>query len=134
MPPSPARGPGDIHPLRAGWHTASRLRTITHAPLNPVAIDYDPVGRRTRLTLPNGVSTDYQYDAASRLTALIYRNAAGLLGDLTYQYDAAGSRTGMGGSFARTLLHDPIPSASYDPANRQLSFGDKSMTSAPTGA
>ena len=70
----------------------------------------------------------YQYDNASRLTALIYRNALGFLGDLTYQHDAAGKRTRVGGSFARTLLPDPVPSATYDTANRQLAFGDKSMT------
>jgi RHS repeat-associated protein len=74
------------------------------------------------------VSTEYQYDPASRLTALIYRNALGSLGDLTYQYDTAGNRIRVGGSFARTLLPDPVPSATYDPANRQFAFGDKTMT------
>ena len=111
-----------------GYDATSRLRTITQAPLNPVTLDYDTLGRRTLLTLPNGVSTAYQYDSASRLTALIYRNALGPLGDLTYQYDQAGNRTRIGGSFARTLLPDPVPSATYDPANRQLTFGDKSFT------
>ena len=122
-----------LNPVTYTYDAASRLRTIIQASLNPVDIQYDALGRRTRLTLPNAVSTEYQYDAASRLTALIYRNATGLLGDLTYQYDAAGSRTGVGGSFARTLLPDPIPSASYDPANRQRTFGDKTMTYDPSG-
>lgn len=117
-----------LNPVTYTYDSASRLRNITQAPLNPVTIDYDAVGRRTKLTLPNAVSTEYQYDAASRLTALIYRNATDLLGDLTYQYDAAGSRTGVGGSFARTLLPDPVTAATYDPANRQRTFGDKMMT------
>ena len=91
------------------------------------------VGANTRLTLPNGVSTEYQYDLASRRTALIYRNTTGLLGDLTYQYDAAGNRTRVGGSLARTLLPDPVASATYDAANRQLAFGDKTMTFDPNG-
>ena len=111
-----------------GYDAASRLRMITQATLNPISIDYDPLGRRTLLTLPNGVSTEYQYDAASRLTALIYRNALGPLGDLTYQYDQTGNRTRVGGSFARTLLPDPVPSATYDAANRQVAFGGKTMT------
>jgi RHS repeat-associated protein len=51
-----------------------------------------------------------------------------MLGDLTYQYDPAGNRVGVGGSFARTLLPDPVPSATYDAANRQLTFGAKAMT------
>ncbi len=120
-------------PVFYGYDAASRLRTITQAPLNPVTIDYDALGRRTLLTLPNGVSTQYQYDNASRLTALNYRNAVGLLGDLSYQYDVAGNRIRVGGSFARTLLPDPVPSATYDPANRQLAFGDKQLTYDATG-
>src|SRR3990172_739054 len=110
------------------YDAASRLRSITQAPLDPVSINYDALGRRTSLTLPNGVSTDYQYDAGSRLTALIYRNATGLLGDPTYIYDAVGNRTGVGGSFARTLLPDPVATATYDAANRQLSFGGQALT------
>lgn len=117
----------DLNPVTYTHDSASRLRNITQAPLNPVTIDYDAVGRRTKLTLPNAVSTEYQYDAASRVTALIYRNATGLLGDLTYTYDAAGNRTGVGGTFARTLLPDPVTAATYDPANRQLTFGDKTL-------
>ncbi|NJD67632.1 MAG: hypothetical protein FIA90_02990 [candidate division NC10 bacterium] len=119
---------GDLSPVSYTYDAASRLRTITQAPLNPASIDYDTLGRRTNLTLPNGGSTEYQYDAASRLTALIYRNAAGLLGDLTYTYDPAGNRIGVGGLFARTLLPDSITAGTYDPANRQQSFGDKTMT------
>ena len=114
-------------PVTYTYDANSRLRTITQAPLNPADIQYDPLGRRTLLTLPNGVSTEYQYDAASRLTALIYRNALGPFGDLTYSYDANGNRTGVGGSWARSLLPEPIPSATYDAANRQLAFGGKTM-------
>lgn len=89
---------------------------------------YDALGRRTRLTLPNGVVTESSYDAASRLTERIYRNAIGILGNLTYQYDAIGNRTQVAGSFARTLLPDPVVHASYDAANRQLQFGNRQMT------
>jgi RHS repeat-associated protein len=74
--------------------------------------------------LPNGVSTEYRYDAASRLTAAIYRNALGSLGGLTYQYDAAGNRVRVGGSFARTLLPAPVASVTSDAANRLLTFGE----------
>lgn len=97
-------------------------------PLNPAQIQYDALGRRTVLTLPNQVSTEYQFDAASRLTGLIYRNAVRTLGDISYRYDPAGNRTAIGGSFARTLFPDAIPSAAYDAASRQLSFGGKTMT------
>jgi RHS repeat-associated protein len=79
------------------------------------------------LTLPNGVSTAYAYDLASRLTGLTYTGPSGPLGTLSYQYDAAGNRIGVGGSFARTLLPDAVASASYDAANQQLAFGSKTM-------
>ena len=59
---------------------------------------------------------------------LLYRSALGPLGDLTYTYDAAGNRTSVGGTFARTLLPAPIPSATYDAANQQLTFGPQAMT------
>ena len=65
---------------------------------------------------------------ASRLAALIYRNAVGQLGDLTYRYDPAGNRTGIGGSFGRTGLPTAIASASYDAGNRQLTFGGQTLT------
>jgi RHS repeat-associated protein len=95
--------------------------------LSPVTIDYDALGRRILLTLPNGVTTEYQYDDASQLTALTYRNGLGVLGDLSYQYDPVGNRISVGGSFARTILPDPAPSATYDAANRQVALGGKSM-------
>jgi len=124
----------ELAPVAYTYDAASRLQSITQAPLAPVTLDHDAAGRRTRLTLPNGVTTEYRYDAASRLTALVYRNATGLLGDLTYTYDAAGNRTGVGGTFARTLLPEPVTSATYDAANRQLAFGDKTMTYDPNGS
>jgi len=121
------QAPG-VNPVSYAYDAASRLTAITQAPLNPATLAYDALGRRTLLTLPNGVSTEYQYDLASRLTALIYRNASGVLGDLSYQYDPAGNRLRVGGSFARSLLPDAVASATYDAANRQTVFGDKSMT------
>jgi RHS repeat-associated protein len=115
-------------PVNYTYDHNARLRTITQTPLNPVDIQYDAAGWRTLLTLPNGVSTEYLYDLGSRLTTLIYRNALGLLGDLTYQYDPAGNRTAVGGSFARTLVPDAVANSTYDAGNRQLAFGANTMT------
>jgi RHS repeat-associated protein len=116
-----------IAPTTYTYDEISRLKQILRGP-QTTALDYDDAGRRTSLSLPNGVSTQYQYDDASRLTALIYQNAVGPLGDLTYQYDAAGNRIRLGGSFARTLLPAAVASATYDGANRQLAFGANQMT------
>ena len=114
-------------PVSYAYDVVSRLTAITQSG-QLVQFQYDLAGRRTRLTLPNQASTEYQYDAASRVTALIYRNAVGTLGDLTYQYDSTGNRTAVGGSFARTLLPDPVTSASYDAANRQRAWNGLMLT------
>jgi RHS repeat-associated protein len=114
-------------PVSYAYDPASRLTTISQAS-QLVQFDHDAAGRRTRLTLPNQASTEYVYDPASRLTALNYRASTGPLGDLTYHYDATGNRIAVAGSFARTLLPAAVPAATYDPANRQLAFGDQIMT------
>src|SRR5262249_35078648 len=104
-----------------GYDASSRLTSVLQA-MQVATIDYDAVGRRSKLTLPNQVTTEYQYDADSQLTGLTYRNATALLGDLTYQYDASGNRTKVGGSLAESPLPTEIPSARYDLANRQVEF------------
>jgi RHS repeat-associated protein len=58
----------------------------------------------------------------------MYRNALGLLGGITYQYDPAGNRIGVGGTFARTLLPDAVTTSTYDTGNRQLAFGTSTMS------
>jgi len=115
-------------PAFYAYDASSQLTQVAQAPLTPVTLQYDAANRRTALTLPNGVLTTYEYDPASRLTRLAYSGPPGSLGELTYQYDAAGNRTGVGGTFARTLVPDPVPSATYDAANQQLFFDPKSMT------
>jgi RHS repeat-associated protein len=114
-------------PVTYSYDANSRLRQVVRG-TQVVNLDYDALNRRTKITLPNGVSTEYFYDAASKVTELIYKNASGTLGNLTYQYDGAGNRRGIGGSFAQTLLPDAVASAAYDAANRQLEFGNSTMT------
>ncbi len=115
-----------LNPVSYRYDSASRLTQVAQGS-QVIGLDYDANGRRARLTYPNGVTTAYAYDDASRLTALAYRNALGPLGDLTYQYDPVGRRIAVGGSFARTLIPDPVASAAYDAANRQIGFGGKQM-------
>jgi RHS repeat-associated protein len=110
-----------------GYDAASRLTSISQD-TQLVDLRYDSAGRRTLLTLPNRVTTAYRWDPTSRLSALVYSNTAGPLGDLAYQYDATGNRVAVSGSLARTLLPDPVVAATYDAANRQLAFGDRLLT------
>ena len=119
-------------PVAYDYDAASRLIQMVQGS-RTVNFVHDDLGRRTRITLPNGVAAERQYDANSRITALTYQNAQGVLGDLTYQYDRAGNRTGIGGSFARVLLPNPVALAAYDEANRQLQFGGHTMIYDPNG-
>ena len=109
------------------YDNANRLTQITQGS-SIVQFGYDTSNRRTSLTLPNGILVEYTYDAASRITSITYKqNGTTLLGDLTYEYDKAGNRTKIGGSWARTGMPEPITSTSYDANNRQLTFGDKTL-------
>ncbi len=109
------------------YDNADRLTQITQGS-SIVTIAYDDAGRRTSLTLPNGIVTEYAYDLASHLTSLTYKRDGNVIGDLTYEYDANGKRTRMGGSFARNLTPPTLASASYNAANQQLAFGSQTLT------
>jgi len=110
------------------YDNANRLIQITQGS-SIVQFGYDNANRRTSLTLPNGILVEYGYDAASRVTEITYKqNGTTLLGNLTYEYDKAGNRTKVGGSWARTGVPQNVTSTSYDANNRQLIFGDKTLT------
>ena len=61
-------------------------------------------------------------------TSLTDTLGATTLGDLTYTYDAAGKRAGVGGRLARTNLPPALTSATYDAANRIARWGGTSFT------
>ncbi|MBX3712655.1 MAG: type IV secretion protein Rhs [Lysobacter sp.] len=67
-------------------------------------VEYDPTGTVHRITLPDGASTTYEYDAGQRLTAIV--DATG--NRLSFTLNAAGERTGEhaydpAGTLLRTL-------------------------------
>lgn len=64
------------------------------------ALAYDDSGRRTNLTLPNGIKVFYRYDAASRLTNLTYQTA--VTNSIAYSYDDAGNRHYTASQFGKT--------------------------------
>jgi RHS repeat-associated protein len=109
------------------YDNAHRLTALTQGTAT-VTLAYDAADRRTSLTLPNGVTTTYGYDAANQLTSLSWANAGGSLGDLTYSSDDAGRRVALGGSFARTSIPPALPSATYDVANRILTWDGTAFT------
>jgi len=114
-------------PVVYSYDNAYRLTQITQGS-SIVQFGYDIANRRTSLTLPNGIVVEYGYDAASRVTSVTYKqNGTTAIGDLTYEYDKAGNRTKIGGSWARTGMPEPLTSTSYDANNRQLTFGHKTL-------
>jgi len=79
--------------------------------------------------LPNGIVVEYAYDAASRVTEITYKQGGTtLLGNLTYEYDKNGNRTKTGGTWTRTGVPQNVTTTSYDANNRQLTFGDKTLS------
>jgi RHS repeat-associated protein len=109
------------------WDDASRLTGITQSS-STVGFSYDEASRRSTLTLPNGLSVEYGYDDANQLASLTYRNGSTVMGDLTYTYDAAGRRTEIGGSYARTNLPAALASATFDAANHLTNQGGQGYT------
>ena len=110
-----------------GYDNANRLTTITQAS-NVVTFDYDDADRRTKLTYSSGTITEYAYDNASRLTGVTYKHGANTLGSLTYGYDATSQRIESGGTWARVNRPPALTGATYDAANRQLTFGGLTLT------
>jgi RHS repeat-associated protein len=100
------------------YDNANRLTQISQGSAN-VSLSYDSDSRRTSLTLPNGIKLNYSYDAASQLTGITYTLGSNTIGNLTYAYDLAGRRIGVGGSYARTNAPQAAPLASYN-VNNQL--------------
>jgi len=109
------------------YDNGNRLTQITQG-TSTVTFGYDAAGRRASLTSPNGLVTEYAYDPASQLISLTYKQGATTLGDLTFEYDANGRRTRIGGSFARSVSPQALSLASYNAANQQASFGSQSLT------
>lgn len=68
------------------------------------------------------------------MTAIDYTNAAGSLGNLTYSYDAAGRRTGLGGSFASAGLPPALSAATYDAANQLTQWESQTITHDANGS
>jgi RHS repeat-associated protein len=109
------------------YDNANRLTQITQGS-STVSFAYDHAGRTTSQTLANGVVTEYSYDDASHLTAITYKKSGTTLGNLIYQYDAAGRRIQIGGSYARTGLPSALTTASYNDGNRQTAFGSQTLS------
>jgi RHS repeat-associated protein len=119
---------GQVSAVVYDYDNANRLTRITQG-ASIIDFGYDNANRRTSLTLSNLNKVEYTYDLASRITEITYKqNLTTVIGNLTYEYDKAGNRTKIGGTWARTGMPEPITTTSYDANNRQLTFGDKTLS------
>ena len=85
--------------LNYSYDDNDRLTAITEGS-ETFGFNYDALDRRTGMTLPNGVSAAYSYDAAGRLTDMKYSKGSAVLRDLVYGYDEINRRTSYAGNTA----------------------------------
>nr|MBV6628517.1 RHS repeat-associated core domain-containing protein [Oceanococcus sp. HetDA_MAG_MS8] len=115
-----------------GYDPAGRLLSVSH-PQGAVSYAYDAAGRMTTVNRPNQVIASYSYDAANQITRITYSRAGMEIGDLSYSYDAAGRRISQGGSLARLGASGEDFDATYDAANRLITFNGQPLSYDPNG-
>src|SRR4030066_256017 len=87
------------------------INTLINGVAAGFSLRYDALGRRTGITLPNGVTTNYAYDNSSRLLNLEHLNPVNqVLESLTYTVDATGNRTSMN----RQSVNLPLPNPAFN--------------------
>jgi len=118
-------------PVYYKYDANSRLSEIL-ASINGVTqsfgFQYDELGRRISLSLPNGITTTYNYDNGSNLLEILHKNPAQILEQLVYNYDQNGNRTSMDRVNVPVKLPNPANNIAYNSANQMLTFNDKTIT------
>jgi RHS repeat-associated protein len=98
---------------------------------------YDALSRRTQMTQPNSITTNYQYNTLSRLLSVLHQTGSSTIDGEAYTLDAAGNRTAKQDDLAgvtSNYTYDKIyeltqvtqgnnttESYSYDPVGNRLS-------------
>jgi RHS repeat-associated protein len=77
------------------------------------------------MTLPNGVSAAYNYDAAGRLTGMKYNKGGTVLRDLTYSYDEINRRTAYAGNTAPAPRDTATDTATVNALNQYTTRNGK---------
>jgi len=123
------------------YDDADRLRLIQQAAgavngnaVQSIGFEYDAANRLTKTTLANGVTMNYGYDNASRLTSIVYKRSDGsVLGDLAYAYDSTGRRTGESGSLAGTTMPTDATSSVHNANNQVTAWAGAGLSYDPNG-
>jgi RHS repeat-associated protein len=78
------------------YDTLNRLSTLTPPSAfttGSFGFTYDALSRRTQMTRPNNVTTDYAYDNLSRLLSVLHKLSGCTIDGASYTVDAVGNRT-----------------------------------------
>ena len=75
------------------YDTGGRLDTVVDADGRTFDLGIDSDGRMRSLSRPNGVTSTWSYDDASRLTGVTHKRGAAVVDSATYVLDADGNRT-----------------------------------------
>ena len=89
--------------IRYTYDAMNRLKTVAVHKRNGIELgtpevttyDYTKVGSRASVSLPNGITTSYQYDSLNRLTNLTHKKADTLIASYTYSLLPAGRRSAV---------------------------------------
>ena len=93
---------------------------------------YDNAGRRNKLNYFQGTATtpvtetSYTFDGADRLENIRHMQAGTIIEELLYEYDPNGNRTGFTRNAAQPFREE-VSGATYNEANRMLTFNDKAI-------
>jgi RHS repeat-associated protein len=119
---------GQTNPVTYAYDAADRLTGITQGS-SGVTLGYDNAGRRTTLTLPNGVQVAYGFDNANQLTSLTYTVGSTTVGTLTYAYDGRGRIATRGGTLdATNLPTTAVTTTTYNAGNRLTQWGSSALS------
>ncbi|MDX3193477.1 DUF6531 domain-containing protein [Streptomyces sp. MN03-5084-2B] len=121
-------------PVRYVYDAVGALSQVQQSGTAVTTVSRDAVGRVQRIGAPgDGVSQTYGYDDAGEVKTITYRAGQTVLGDLAYDYDAAGQPVRTGGSQSRAMLPEQFGVAVYDRANRIRSIGATPVGYDPDG-
>jgi YD repeat-containing protein len=115
----------DLTVTRRRYNRENRLESLvtsnkTGKILASFLYSYDGVGNKLSMTEEDGGVTRYSYDAANRLTGVIYPERI-LPKVVNYTYDPAGNRI-------KTVEDDRIITSRYNEANQLLQSGNTSYS------
>jgi YD repeat-containing protein len=92
------------------------LTTLANSWAGSFGFSYDSLSRRTQMTRPNNVTTNYSYDNLSRLLSVLHQAGGSTIDGEVYTLDAAGNR-----STKQDDLAGVTTSYGYDPIYELLS-------------